>query len=58
MFKSLRKELAKKAKNARDADVSNMKESLVEVRVQGGLKRKATFPAHKGVGKDIKRVRA
>jgi len=57
MFKSQRKELAKKAKNVGDADIPNMKEPLVEVWMQGGSKRKMTIPTKKGVGKDIKRVR-
>ena len=45
LFQALRKEMAAKAKTARNTDVPNLQESLVEVHVHGGIKRKAELPA-------------
>ncbi|QCE07038.1 hypothetical protein DEO72_LG9g2054 [Vigna unguiculata] len=41
LFQSLRKEMATKAKAAGKTDVPNLQESVVEVHVHGGTKRKA-----------------
>jgi len=40
LFQALRKEMAAKAKTARNTDVPNLQESLVKVHVHGGTKRK------------------
>ena len=40
LFQALRKEMAAKAKTAGNTDVPNLQESLVEVHVHGGTKRK------------------
>jgi len=58
LFQALRKEMAAKAKIAGNTDVPNIQESLVEVHVHGGTKRKAEFPARPGKGKDVRKVRA
>ena len=58
LFQSLRKEMAAKAKAAGKTDVPNLQESVVEVHVHGGTKRKAELPPRHGKGKDVKRVRA
>jgi len=58
LFQSLRKEMAAKAKAARKADVPNLQESVVEVHVHGGTKRKAELPPRPGKGKDVKKIRA
>ena len=58
LFQALRKEMAAKAKDAGKAGVPNLQESVVEVHVQGGMKRKAELPARPGRGKDVKKVRA
>ncbi|QCE10253.1 hypothetical protein DEO72_LG10g1481 [Vigna unguiculata] len=39
-------------------DVPNLQESMVEVHVHGGTKRKAELPPRPGKGKDVKKVRA
>ncbi|QCD86856.1 hypothetical protein DEO72_LG3g1384 [Vigna unguiculata] len=44
LFQSLRKEMAAKAKAAGKANVPNLQESVVEVHVHGGTKRKAELP--------------
>jgi len=49
LFQSVRKEMAAKAKAVGKTDVPNLQESVVEVHVHGGTKRK---------GKDVKKVRA
>jgi len=54
LFKALHKEQAEKAKNARNADVPNLQEPLVEVHVHRGSKRKVIVPVKQGVGKDLK----
>jgi len=58
LFQSLRKEMAAKAKAAGKADVPNLQESIVEVHVHGGTKRKAELPPRPGKGKDVKKIRA
>ncbi|QCD86784.1 hypothetical protein DEO72_LG3g1310 [Vigna unguiculata] len=58
LFQSLRKEMAAKAKAAGKADVPNLQESVVEVHVHGGTKRKAELPPRPGKGKDVKKIRA
>ena len=58
LFQSLRKEMAAKAKAAGTADVPNLQESVVEVHVHGGTKRKAELPPRPGKGKDVKKIRA
>jgi len=57
LFQALRKEMAAKAKTAGNTDVPNLQESLVEVHVHGGTKRKAELPARPGKGKYVKKVR-
>jgi len=58
LFQALRKEMAAKAKEAGKTDVPNLQESVVEVHVHGGTKRRAELPPRLGKGKDVKRVRA
>jgi len=58
LFQSLRKEMAAKAKAAWKIDVPNLQESVVEVHVHGGMKRKVELPPRHGKGKDVKKVRA
>ncbi|QCE11055.1 hypothetical protein DEO72_LG10g2288 [Vigna unguiculata] len=58
LFQALRKEMAAKAKEAGKTDVPNLQESVVEVHVHGGTKRRAELPPRPGRGKDVKRVRA
>jgi len=58
LFQALRKEMAVKAKTVGNTNVPNLQESLVEVHVHGGTKRKAELPARPGKGKDVKKVRA
>jgi len=50
--------MAAKAKAARKTDVPNLQESVVEVHVHGGTKRKAKLPPRASKGKDVKKVRA
>jgi len=50
--------MAAKAKAAGKADVPNLQESVVEVHVHGGTKRKAELPPRPGKGKDVKKIRA
>jgi len=57
LFQSLRKEMAAKAKAAGKADVPNLQESVVEVHVHGGTKRKVELPPRPGKGKDVKKIR-
>ena len=49
--KNLRKEMAAKAKAAGKTDVPNLQESVVEVHVHGGTKRKAELPPQAGKGR-------
>ncbi|QCD86081.1 hypothetical protein DEO72_LG3g602 [Vigna unguiculata] len=58
LFQTLRKEMAAKAKAAGKTDVPNLQESVVEVHVHDGTKRKAELPPRPGKGKDVKKVRA
>ncbi|QCD96421.1 hypothetical protein DEO72_LG6g1124 [Vigna unguiculata] len=58
ILKTLRKEMVAKAKVAGNADVPNLQESLVEVHVHGGTKRKVELLPRPGKGKDVKKVRA
>jgi len=57
LFQALRKEKAVKAKVVWNTEVPNLQESLVEMHVHGGTKRKAELPARPGRGKDVKKVR-
>jgi len=54
LFQALRKERVVKAKIAGNNEVPNLQESLVEVHVHGGTKRKVELPARPGKGKDVK----
>ena len=47
-----------KAKAAGKTDIPNLQESVVEVHVHGGMKRKVELPPRAGKGKDVKKVRA
>jgi len=58
LFQALKKEMAAKAKIVGNTKVPNLQESLVEVHVDGGTKRKAELPARPGKGKDVKKMRA
>ena len=58
LFQTLRKEKVVKAKAAGNTVVPNLQDSLVDVHVHGGTKRKAELPIRPGKGKDVKRVRA
>ena len=57
-FQSLRKEMAAKAKATGKTEVPNLQESVVEVHVHDGTKRKVELPPRHGKGKDVKRMRA
>ena len=50
--------MATKAKAAGKTDVPNLQESVVEVHMHGGTKRKAELPPRPEKGKDVKKVRA
>ncbi|QCE04196.1 hypothetical protein DEO72_LG8g2229 [Vigna unguiculata] len=56
-FQALRKEKAVKAKAVGNTEVPNLQESLVEVHVHNGTKRKAELPARPSRGKDVKKMR-
>ena len=58
LFQALRKEKAVKAKAVGNTVVPNLQDSLVDVHVHGGTKRKAGLPIRVGKGKDVKKVRA
>jgi len=58
LFQTLRKEKAVKAKAAGNTVVPNLQDSLVDVHMHGGTKRKAELPIRPGKGKDVKKVRA
>jgi len=58
LFQALRKEKAAKARAAGSIEVPNLQDSLVEMHVHGGLKRKAEVPAKQNRWKDVKKVRA
>ncbi|QCE03161.1 hypothetical protein DEO72_LG8g1183 [Vigna unguiculata] len=53
----LRKEKAARARDVGSTEVPNLQESLVEVHVHGGTKRKAELSAMPSKGKDVKKVR-
>jgi len=55
LFQTLRREMAAKTKAAGNTDVPNLQESLVEVHVHDGTKRKAELPPRLSKGKDVKR---
>jgi len=57
LFQALRKEKAVKAKATGNIEVPNLQESLVEMHVHGGTKRKVELPTRPGKGKDVKKVR-
>jgi len=57
-FQALHKEKAVKARAAGNTEVPNLQDSLVDVHVQCGTKRKAELPTRPGKGKDVKKVRA
>ena len=57
LFQTLRKEKAVKAIAAGNTVVPNLQDSLVDVHVHGGTKRKAELPLRVGKGKDVKKVR-
>jgi len=50
--------MAAKAKAAGKTDVPNLKESVVEVHVHSGTKRKAELPPRPRKGKNVKKIRA
>jgi len=58
LFQALRKEKVMKAKAVGNTEVPNLQESLVEVHVHGGSKRKTKLLARPSKGKDVKKVRA
>ncbi|QCD86438.1 hypothetical protein DEO72_LG3g961 [Vigna unguiculata] len=58
LFQTLRKEKAVKARAARNTKVPNLQDSLVDVHVHSGTKRKAELPTRPGKGKDVKKVRS
>ena len=58
LFQTLRKQKAVKAKAAGNTVVPNLQDSLVDVHVHGGTKRKAELPIRPGKGKNVKKVRA
>jgi len=58
LFQALRKEKVMKANAAGKTEVPNLQESLVEVHVHGGSKRKTKLLSRLGKGKDVKKVKA
>jgi len=56
-FQTLPKKKAMKAGAAGNTEVPNLQDSLVDVHVHGGTKRKAELPAKPSKGKDVKKVR-
>jgi len=56
LFQTLRKEKATRVKAVGNTKVPNLQESLVDVHMHGGTKRKAKLPARPGKGKDVKKV--
>jgi len=51
LFRTLRREQVEKAKNAGNTEVPNLQESLVDVHVHNGSKRKASVLVMHGVGR-------
>ncbi|QCD86377.1 hypothetical protein DEO72_LG3g898 [Vigna unguiculata] len=58
VFQTFQKEKATRARAAGNTEVPNLQESLVDVHVHGGTKRRAELPAKPGKGKDVKKVRS
>ncbi|QCD96508.1 hypothetical protein DEO72_LG6g1212 [Vigna unguiculata] len=58
LFQTLRKEKVVRAKAVQNTEVPNLQESLEEVHVHSGTKRKTKLLARPGRGKDVKKVRA
>ncbi|QCD87179.1 hypothetical protein DEO72_LG3g1713 [Vigna unguiculata] len=58
LFQTLRKEKAMKVRAAGNTEVPNLQNSLVDIHVHGGTKRKAELLDRPGKGKDVKKVRA
>ncbi|XP_027905181.1 uncharacterized protein LOC114164639 [Vigna unguiculata] len=56
LFQTLRKEKAARARVTGNTELPNLQESLVDVHVHGGTKRKVELPARPGRGKDVKKV--
>jgi len=56
LFQTLRKEKAARAKAAGSTEVPNLQESLMEIHVHGGTKRKTELPARPSKGKDVEKV--
>jgi len=52
LFQALQKEKAAKARAARSTEVPNLQESLVDVHVHDGTKRKAKLPAKQRKGRE------
>ena len=57
LLQTLRKEKTARAKAVGNTKVPNLQESLVDVHVHRGTKRKAELPARPEKGKDVKKVR-
>ena len=57
LFQALRKEKAVQAKAVGSTEVPNLQESLGEVHVHGGPKRKVELPTRPNKGNDVKKVR-
>ncbi|QCD79686.1 hypothetical protein DEO72_LG1g3333 [Vigna unguiculata] len=57
LFQTLRKEKVAKAKAVGSTEVPNLQESLAEVNIHGGTKRKAELPTRYDGGKDLKKLR-
>jgi len=58
LFQAFRKEKAVKAKVVGNTVVPNLQDSLVDIHVHGGTKRKVELPIRAGKGKDVKKMRA
>jgi len=58
LFQTLQKEKAARAKAAGNIEVPNLQQSLVDVHVHGGTKRKIELSTRPGRGKDVKKVQA
>ena len=56
LFQTLRKEKATITKTAGNIEVPNLQESVVDVHVHGGTKKRTELPAITSKGKDIKKV--
>jgi len=58
LFQTLRKEKVARARATGSTEVPNLQESLIDVHVHGGTKRKAELSGRLGKGKYVKKVRA